>query len=289
MNVREKLLKVQTELDVPKGQYNKFGGYWYRNCEDILMGVKPLCAKVKATTTVSDKVIMIGERYYVEATAVFTDAESLEPVIVTSQAREADHKKGMDDSQLTGSSSSYARKYALNGLFGIDDNKDADTRDNTNPDKKSPASQKEKPTRKAPPSQKKKEEKPKEKKKPAAKKPNAKKDDVDLPKSLLEFTNIISEKEPAWSKNLLNQYVALLSEAKYLNDKQASLMGKKANDCSSREMAEYIGKQLYLFSQVGKLHDEKKIKIDKMRDLKKKIFLSKMKELKDVQETIEKL
>lgn len=126
MNVVEKLLKIQTELKAPKNQYNKFGNYKYRSCEDILEAVKKILPDVKATVTISDEVVVIGERYYVKATAIFTDTESLEDIRNVAFAREEDTKKGMDASQITGSTSSYARKYALNGLFCIDDTNDAD-------------------------------------------------------------------------------------------------------------------------------------------------------------------
>lgn len=116
-----KLSEVQKALKAPKGQFNKFGGYSYRSCEDILEAVKPLLGD--ATLTITDKIVMIGERYYVEATATFTGEDVYS---VTAYAREAKDKKGMDESQITGSASSYARKYALNGLFCIDDTRDAD-------------------------------------------------------------------------------------------------------------------------------------------------------------------
>lgn len=123
-----KLLNIQRDLKAPKSQYNSFGKYNYRNCEDILEAVKPLCAREKAVTLLSDKIIQIGERYYVEATATLYDAETgTEIAHATASAREEAEKKGMDGSQVTGSSSSYARKYALNGLFDIDDTKDADS------------------------------------------------------------------------------------------------------------------------------------------------------------------
>ena len=127
MNVREKLLKVQTELKAPKSQYNSFGKYNYRSCEDILESVKKILQDVKATVTISDDIVMLGDRYYVKATATFTDAENLDEIQNVAYAREEDSKKGMDASQVTGSTSSYARKYALNGLFCIDDTKDADS------------------------------------------------------------------------------------------------------------------------------------------------------------------
>ena len=126
-----KLAKVQSELKAPKGQYNSFGKYRYRSCEDILEVAKPLCHKHGLVLMLSDKVCMIGDRYYIEATASVAsfgdDIAEPEIVEVTAYARESAIKKGMDDSQVTGTASSYARKYALNGLFAIDDTKDADT------------------------------------------------------------------------------------------------------------------------------------------------------------------
>jgi len=126
--IYEKLLNIQNELKAPKSQYNAFGKYKYRNAEDILESVKPLCFKYKATLTLSDEIVLIGERYYVKATATLTDNEKPELKIwTTAYAREEESKKGMDGSQVTGASSSYARKYALNGLFNIDDTKDSDS------------------------------------------------------------------------------------------------------------------------------------------------------------------
>lgn len=127
MGVYEKLSKVQSELKAPKGQYNSFGKYKYRSCEDILEAVKPLNAKHGVVLTVGDEVVEISNRFYVKATAVFVDIESGEKIINTALAREDDSKKGMDGSQITGTAISYARKYCLNGLYCIDDTKDADT------------------------------------------------------------------------------------------------------------------------------------------------------------------
>lgn len=121
----EKLIKIQKELKAPKGQYNSFGNYKYRSAEDILEAVKPLCAENGCLLTLCDTLENIGDRYYIKATATFTDGEK--SVEVTAYAREEENKKGMDGSQITGTASSYARKYALNGLFLIDDTKDADT------------------------------------------------------------------------------------------------------------------------------------------------------------------
>ena len=118
---------AQAELKAPKNQYNSFGKYNYRSCEDILEAAKPICRKHGLVLLLTDKPISIGQRYYIEATARLYDTESDLFLESTASAREADTKKGMDDSQVTGTASSYARKYALNGLFNIDDTKDADT------------------------------------------------------------------------------------------------------------------------------------------------------------------
>lgn len=127
--IHQKLIAIQTELKAPKSQFNKFGGYNYRNCEDILEAVKPLCAKHDVVPLLSDEIVMIGERYYVQGIAKITDGK--DEIVTTAFARESVDKKGMDESQITGSASSYARKYALNGLFCIDDTKDADFMDNS--------------------------------------------------------------------------------------------------------------------------------------------------------------
>lgn len=147
MNIFEKLLAIQQELKAPKGQYNSFGKYNYRSCEDILEAVKPICAKYNTVLTVSDELVYMGDRYYIKATARLIDTEFPVGYDVSTQipnvskavlekhnsientafAREEETKKGMDGSQITGTASSYARKYALNGLFCIDDTKDADT------------------------------------------------------------------------------------------------------------------------------------------------------------------
>lgn len=129
MNIYEKLSKVQTELKAPKNRRNTFGKYNYRSCEDILEAVKPLLAKHKATVFLQDSISEYAGRVYVEANAFFVDIEKPEmpQICVTAYARESVDKKGMDDAQITGTSSSYARKYALNGLFLIDDVKDPDS------------------------------------------------------------------------------------------------------------------------------------------------------------------
>lgn len=126
----KELVMIQQELKAPKGQYNSFGKYKYRSCEDILEAVKPLLAEQACTLVISDEIMLIGERFYVKATATLTNSEGVR-VVATAFAREQESKSGMDSSQLTGATSSYARKYALNGLFCIDDTKDADTMDNT--------------------------------------------------------------------------------------------------------------------------------------------------------------
>ena len=121
----KELIEIQRELKAPKGNYNSFGKYKYRSAEDILESVKPLCHKNGCLLTLSDSVELIGERFYIKATAKITNGT--DSVEVTAYAREEETKKGMDGSQITGTASSYARKYALNGLFCIDDTKDADT------------------------------------------------------------------------------------------------------------------------------------------------------------------
>lgn len=122
----KELITIQSELKAPKSQFNKFGGYKYRKAEDILEAVKPLLAKQKCTLIITDDVVLIGNRIYVKATATIKN-EKGECETTTGWAREEETKKGMDGSQITGASSSYARKYALNGLFSIDDNADSDT------------------------------------------------------------------------------------------------------------------------------------------------------------------
>lgn len=122
----KELIAIQSELKAPKSQFNKFGGYKYRKAEDILEAVKPLLNKQKCTLTITDDIVMVGNRIYVKATATIKN-EKGGCETTTGWAREEETKKGMDGSQITGASSSYARKYALNGLFAIDDNADSDT------------------------------------------------------------------------------------------------------------------------------------------------------------------
>lgn len=130
--MNDKLLKIQSELKAPKGQTNSFGNYKYRSCEDILEAVKPLLKENKLTLVLTDEVVNIGVHNYVKSIAVLADGDTdTNAIHATAYAREAEDKKGMDDAQITGAASSYARKYALNGLFAIDDTKDADTKDNT--------------------------------------------------------------------------------------------------------------------------------------------------------------
>lgn len=128
VTIYKKLLNIQKELNVPKGQYNKFGGYSYRNAEDILNAIKPLLWENECTAFFRKDVIeQVGDRYYLVATFDFVDISTGEKITVEARAREEEKKKSMDASQITGSASSYARKYALNGIFLIDDAKDADT------------------------------------------------------------------------------------------------------------------------------------------------------------------
>ena len=122
----KELVEIQSKLNAPKSQFNKFGGYKYRSCEDILQAVKPLLTENKCTLTVYDDIVLVGTRIYVKATATLKNEQG-ETETTTAFAREEETKKGMDSSQVTGAASSYARKYALNGLFAIDDNKDSDS------------------------------------------------------------------------------------------------------------------------------------------------------------------
>ena len=126
MNIHQKLIDIQSELVAPKTLRNSFGNYNYRSCESVLEALKPHLKKHGLTLTITDDVVCIGERIYVKATAKLTDSDDKENIEVSAFARESLDKKGMDDSQITGATSSYARKYALNGMFCIDDTKDAD-------------------------------------------------------------------------------------------------------------------------------------------------------------------
>ena len=132
MSIHIKLATIQRLLKSPKGQRNSFGNYNYRSCEDIVEAAKPVMSDVECSLTLSDEIVEVGGRVYVKATATLHNAStdavgSITAISVTGYAREAASKKGMDEAQITGSASSYARKYALNGLFAIDDTKDADT------------------------------------------------------------------------------------------------------------------------------------------------------------------
>jgi len=125
-NIRQKLQGIQSCLKAPKTQVNKFGGYKFRNCEDILTAVKPLLAEWGCSLVIQDDIVEVGGRVYVKATASLADNDSEMAISASALAREAEIKKGMDEAQITGSASSYARKYALNGLFAIDDTRDPD-------------------------------------------------------------------------------------------------------------------------------------------------------------------
>ena len=135
----EKLAKIQDELFVPKGQNNDFGGYKYRSCEDILKKVKPICKKLKCVLFITNDLINVGDENYVEATVKLIDLENGEELVSKAQAREEKTKKGMDGSQITGASSSYARKYALAGMFCIDNEKDSDATNKGDSDEKKAA------------------------------------------------------------------------------------------------------------------------------------------------------
>ena len=126
-SLRTKLMNIQAEMKVTKSLWNKFGGYAYRNAESILEAFKPLGKKYNCTLTVEDFVTMVGDRIYIKATATLMDCETPETITVSAFAREPGEQKGMNESQVSGSCSSFARKYCLNGLFCLDDNKDADS------------------------------------------------------------------------------------------------------------------------------------------------------------------
>ena len=130
MTIHEKMMKIQTTLKAPKNKWNDYGKYNYRNAEGILEAVKPLLEEQKLAMYITDDVIAVGDRVYVKATVKVQDIETEASVVTTALAREALNKKGMDDSQITGTASAYARKYALNGIFLVDDTKDADTDEN---------------------------------------------------------------------------------------------------------------------------------------------------------------
>ena len=134
-NIYKKLMLVQSKLKAPKNQYNSFGKYSYRSCEDILEGLKPLLSEVEAIVTLNDEILHEGDRFYIRAVATFIDCNTGEKLEVSALAREDETKKGMDLAQVTGSVSSYARKYALNGLFAIDDTKDSDSTNKNDKDK----------------------------------------------------------------------------------------------------------------------------------------------------------
>lgn len=125
--IYEKLLKVQSELKAPKSQFNSFGKYNYRNCDDILEAVKPLLNEHGLCLIISDSIEMLGDRFYIKSSGELHDIKDGDKVVVSALARESSEKKGMDSAQITGSASSYARKYMLNGLFAIDDSKDPDS------------------------------------------------------------------------------------------------------------------------------------------------------------------
>ena len=142
ITLHDRLVGIQSELKAPKGQYNAFGKYKYRSAEDILEAVKPLLKKYSCKLTIMDEIVAVGERIYVKAIATISDGT--QSLSVCAFAREEDEKKGMDASQVTGAASSYARKYALNGLFAIDDTKDADAL-NVSPEYTAPSPKKEEP------------------------------------------------------------------------------------------------------------------------------------------------
>lgn len=143
--IHAKLKEIQSKLKAPKGQYNEFGKYHYRSCEDILEAVKPLLNEMNMTMILSDRIVEVGSRIYVEATATITDCETGESISNTAYAREEESRKGMEASQITGSCSSFARKYCVCGMLLCDDTKDADSRDNRSEEEKKKSEKKEAP------------------------------------------------------------------------------------------------------------------------------------------------
>lgn len=141
MGIRESLFYIQQELKAPKSQHNDFGNFSYRSCEDILEAVKPLLNECSCVLIINDELVNVGERYYIKATATLKSVEDGDAISNSAYAREPAEKKGADLSQITGACSSYARKYALNGLFCIDDQKDADTTNNGKKDAKATKTQ----------------------------------------------------------------------------------------------------------------------------------------------------
>ncbi len=195
----EKLSRIQAELKVPKNQRNNYGNYNYRSCEDILEAVKPLLEKEGLVLTITDSIEMIGNRYYVKATATITDGEK--SISTTAFARESDDKKGMDAAQLTGACSSYSRKYSLNGLFCIDDTRDADT---MKPDDEKPVSKPE-------------EEKP-------ASKPKAQQKTL----TIKDYLKTVDEK--AKQQHLTNDEIREIMRSRYKKEEPSKLTLAEAKD-----------------------------------------------------------
>lgn len=139
MNIHEKHMHIQEEVKAPKNQKNTHVGYKFRSAEDILEAAKPICHKYFTTIELNDEIVLIGDRYYVKATATLTCTDSGNTKTATAYAREAELKRGLDEAQVTGTASSYARKYAMNGLFALDDTKDADTNEYAENAKKAPS------------------------------------------------------------------------------------------------------------------------------------------------------
>jgi len=208
------LIDIQSKLKAPKGQYNSFGKYRYRSCEDILEAVKPLLRDAGCTLTITDDIITVQNRIYVKATATIKDAEG-NTESVTAFAREPEGKKGMDESQVTGTASSYARKYALNGLFLIDDTKDADTDENRNEREGRAAQQSKQQSRQKP------QQEPRQEPDPEPKQEftdNARLANINvikaafgdnLPRLLAQFKvkslDQMTDKQIAWTMNYINQ------------------------------------------------------------------------------------
>lgn len=212
-SLTKKLSLIQAELKAPKNLYNKFGQYYYRNAESIQEALKPFEVKYGVTTILNDSIEEIGGRVYVKATATIYDTDSAESIAVTAYAREAETKKGMDDAQVTGATSSYARKYALNGLFLLDDTKDVDSEEYQAQAKGEANKATSKPKAKAEPKTEPKPSEPLNEKEMQFLKQRYTGDNL---AKLLEFYHIerIEDINPEVGKNLIKQIVARAKQAK---------------------------------------------------------------------------
>jgi hypothetical protein len=205
MSVLTKLLEVQSKLKANKGQRNTFGNYNYRSAEDIVESAKPLLKENGLLMTLNDDLVLVGDRFYVKATVTIIDVESGESITTSAFAREPEQKKGADESQVTGASSSYARKYAMNGMFAIDDTKDADTDEHKKTQDKvdsKPQPQQQKAV-------------PKSNPQPSTPKPTAKQPNVELKALVDEIDTLIREKVKVDSAKAKEAVESVLGHGNY--------------------------------------------------------------------------